>query len=467
MPETLMQHAKKLHQDGRLLDAAQQYQCILQSQPNHVEALYGLGMAHAQTGRLTEGEQLLAEALKHSPRFAEGFRARGLMLMHLGRAEESLQCLDAALALNPKLDDARAARTEVLARLKAAAEHLESIDEALAVEPSDAARWNSRGCLLASTGRAEEALASFERALSMRPDFAEAVCNRATLLLEGRKPEAALAAFDALVALDPAHAFGWNNRGNALAQLQRFEEAIVSYDRALAIRPDFPEAKENRDFALFVLGRNARSPAKYVRGLFDEFSSHYDETMLLRLRYRAHLHVRMLADRVLPHGAPWRILDVGCGTGLAGAAFYDLSNGGCLDGIDISPRMLDAARARGIYCELILGDLEMVLSQPGQSYNLIVSSDTMTYFGDLAAVFSGITKRLEPGGFYLFASEGKNGEGWEQTEVHRFRHSESYLRKEASRAGLRCIEISDCILRREKNEPVMGYAVALRKTRPA
>ena len=364
-------------------------------------------MAHAQAGRLTEGEQLLAEALKHKPLFAEGWRARGLMLMHLGHAEESLKCLDAALALDPRLDGARTARGEVLVHLTSFTDRLIAADQALARDPNDALRWNSRGSLLASTGRMREALASFDRALSIQPDFAEAIFNRATLLLETRDLNGAVQSFDALLAVDPAHAVGWNNRGNALAQLECFEEAVISYGRALAIRPDFAEAKENREFALFALGRNVRSPAKYMRGLFDEFSSHYDDTMLQKLEYRAHLHVRALANRVLPHAASWHILDVGCGTGLAGSLFHDLADGGRLDGIDISPRMLDGARAKGIYNDLIQGDLETVLSEPGPQYDLIISSDTMTYFGDLATVFAGIEKRLRPGGFYLFASEGK------------------------------------------------------------
>ena len=66
-----------------------------------------------------------------------------------------------------------------------------------------------------------------------------------------------------------------------------------------------------------------------MRGLFDEFSSRYDETMLKKLKYRAHLHVREMAQRVLPRTAtPWRTLDLGCGTGLVGMVFKDLEAGG-------------------------------------------------------------------------------------------------------------------------------------------
>jgi predicted TPR repeat methyltransferase len=161
---------------------------------------------------------------------------------------------------------------------------------------------------------------------------------------------------------------------------------------------------------------------------------------------------------------PLRILDIGCGTGLVGVAFKDLTQGGRLDGIDIAPRMIEAARARGIYNDLIVGDLETVLAAPGVSYDLIVSADTMTYFGELAPAFSGVANRLEPGGFYLFASEAKTGNGWEKTKVHRYRHSEAYLREAAGRAGLEFVHLAHCTLRREENEPVQGFAVALRKS---
>jgi predicted TPR repeat methyltransferase len=461
--DSLMRDAKRLHKAGRLGEAVSLYQRILRDNPRHTEALYGLGMALAQEGRLQEGEQLLGEALKFNPGFAEAWRARGMMLAHLGRGEEARTSIDRALAVKPDFREALAIRASLTAE-PAEPNALGALEWALASDPGNADHWNNRGSLLVSRGKLDEALRSFEKAVSIKPHFVEALSNRATLLFETNRLDAALAGFDAVLALAPELAVGWNNRGNTLAKMKRFEEAVASYDLALAIRPEFDEATENRDFALFALGRNVRSPAKYMRGLFDEFSLHYDDTMLEKLKYRAHLHVRAIAMRVLPRLVPpWRILDLGCGTGLVGIAFQDLAVGGRLDGIDISPRMIEAARSRGIYGDLILGDLETVLAESGISYDLIVSADTMTYFGDLAPVFAGVAKRLEPDGFYLFASEAKFGDGWEQTKVHRFRHSQAYLRAEAARAGLEFVDIVECTLRREENEPVSGFVVALTK----
>jgi len=70
---------------------------------------------------------------------------------------------------------------------------------------------------------------------------------------------------------------------------------------------------------------------------------------------------------------------------------------------------------------------------------------------------------LSPGGSYIFAVEGKDGEGWEQTAAHRFRHSESYVRAVAAEAGLEIVEIMPCVLRYESTVPVAGMTVALKR----
>src|SRR6185437_10153167 len=138
-------------------------------------------------------------------------------------------------------------------------------------------------------------------------------------------------------------------------------------------------------------------------------------------------------------------------------AFSDFARGGPIDGIDLSPRMIETARTFGIYRDLILGDLETELVSPGPQYDLILAADTMIYLGDLSRCFAGVARRLDAGGNYLFAAESMAGEGWEQTPNNRFRHSEAYLRSEAARAGLEFVDIESCTLRTESSVPVGGF----------
>jgi len=521
MSEELLQQAQDLVQAGRLPEAAGLYHQVLKTEPRHFEALNALGTIYFHNGQFDQAQYLLGEALRLDPLHVDGLCLRGISLIRLGRIEDAIASFDRALSIRPDFGEALVNRATALLELRRFGEALAGFDTALAINPGDAVGWNNRGNLFVAMDSFEEAvenydralainpgfpeardnrrkamseasrqnkgagvarslcargigyihgkrfteaLACFDEAISVQPDFVEAYSNRATALIGMGRAEEALACFDVALSIDENHAISWNNRGNALAQLKRFEEAVESYDKAIGLSPESREAQENRMNALFELKRGTRCPPAYMRGLFDDFSSHYDETMLEKLQYRAHLHLRALAERVLPKGASGlKILDLGAGTGLVGAAFKELSAGGRLDAIDISPKMIAAARARGIYDNLILGDLETILAQPGPLYHLILAADTMIYLGDLAPALRGVAGRLNEGGLYLFAVEAKDGESWEQTPMNRFRHSEAYLRAEAARAGLSIVEISDCILRTEASVPVQGFAVALRK----
>jgi predicted TPR repeat methyltransferase len=387
-----------------------------------------------QSGKTEEAARLYREVLRINPAHFEAMYSLGLAQLQAGQTEEAQTLLGNALRLNPHFAEG----------------------------------WCARGLILLQLRRRDEAIVCFDKALSIRPGFVDALASRATALLELDRPEQALISFDRVVALKPDHAIGWNNRGNALVAMRRLEEAVESFDHALALQPDLETAKNNRELALLELRKLTRLSPGMARTLFDDFSSHYDETMLEKLGYRGHLHVRALAGRVVPDlQPPMRILDLGSGTGLVGDAFKDLAAGGRLDGVDLAPRMIEAARARGIYDDLILGDLETVLAEPGPQYDLILSADTMIYIGDLAPTFRGVANRLRAGGFYVFACESKIDGDWEQTEANRFRHSEAYLRKEAEAAGLAFVDRMECRLRNESAKPVAGFAVALRKPIPS
>jgi predicted TPR repeat methyltransferase len=388
------------------------------------------GLFLQQTGRIDEAAVIFRELLRINPSHFEAMYSLGLAQVQMGQAEEGQNLMGGALRLNPRFAEG----------------------------------WCARGIVLLQLQRREEAIVCFDRALALRPGFADAIASRATALLESGRSEEALAEFDRVLAMNPGHAIGWNNRGNALVALSRHEEAIPCFDKALALQPDLETATVNRELALLELRKLNRLPPNMTRALFDDFSPYYDSKMLDVLGYRGHLLVRAMAEKAVSALAPpMRILDLGCGTGLVGDAFKDIAAGGRLDGIDLSPRMIEAARARGIYDDLILGDLDTVLAQEGRAYDLILAADTIIYIGDLGQTFAGVLRRLTPGGFFVFTCERKDGGHWEQTEANRFRHSEAYLREEARRAGFEFAEFTQCELRNESSKPVAGFAAALRK----
>lgn len=296
--------------------------------------------------------------------------------------------------------------------------------ETVILHPGVAAAALALGETLFAEGKLPLAIAEFQRALRLDPALVKAKYFLGCAWLEAGEAERALAAFDDLEDYEPA---------DVLAQ--KIAEA-----KAMRAAP--------------------RSNPRYVQHLFDQFSADYDARMIGHLAYRAPAIMRELAELVV--SGPREnldILDLGCGTGLAGVAFADWA--ARIDGLDLSPAMIEKARARGVYADLTVADLESFLESDGRLYDLIMAADTLVYLGDLSRVFAGAHARLKPGGFFLFTTEKKEGEGFELGPKRRWRHSERYLRELAEAAGQDIAGLMAASPRNEANVPVEGFAVAL------
>ena len=136
----------------------------------------------------------------------------------------------------------------------------------------------------------------------------------------------------------------------------------------------------------------SRAPiAGYVRHLFDQFSADYDARMRGQLAYRAPEILRELADLVMPGAHDLVALDLGCGTGLAGEVFADIAP--TIDGIDLSPAMIEKARARRrLPQSRRRRHRNRSLRAAAREYDLVLAADTLVYLGDLTATFSAASR---------------------------------------------------------------------------
>jgi len=303
--------------------------------------------------------------------------------------------------------------------------------------------------VLNDTGRAlEEA----REAVSLNPNVAVAVLALGETLLAAQALPTAIAELQRALRLDPALsrareliAAAWLKAGEADKALENLRELENPPPQMIA--------------ACKAIKAASRSDPGYVRHLFDQFSADYDQRMIGQLAYAAPQILFDLAGMVLPGAENLSILDLGCGTGLAGAVFKPLA--ARLDGVDLSPAMIEKARARRIYDQLEVGDLETSLSVPNRSYDLILAADTLVYLGDLGPVFKGARNCLAPDGCFLFTVEKMDGTEFELGSKRRWRHSEAYLRRLAEQAGFTIAGLVAAAPRQEANQPVEGLAVAL------
>ena len=79
------------------------------------------------------------------------------------------------------------------------------------------------------------------------------------------------------------------------------------------------------------------------------------------------------------------ILDVGCGTGGAGAWLKDYARS--LVGVDVSDNMVELARKKMLYQELHVQPLNTYLETCTKSFDLVVAADVFSYVGKLEETF--------------------------------------------------------------------------------
>jgi predicted TPR repeat methyltransferase len=321
----------------------------------------------------------------------------------------------------------------------------------------------SLGRALLAAGKTEQALGVLREAAGLAPGVADAALALGEALLSAGHLPTAIAEFERALRLDAASEAAHYALGCAWLEAGEAERAMEFLAKLAGSRSAFAAAAAEKLSAAIAMRRAGRSAPGYVRHLFDQFSADYDRRMLAELSYRAPLILRGLADMLLgAQSHALDILDLGCGTGLAGEAFKDLARR--LDGIDLSPRMIDKARERGIYDLLQIADIESALQEQGPSYDLVLAADTLVYLGDLGPVFKGVAARLKAGGFFLFTVEKSTGADYELGPKRRYRHAETYLREEAARASLDVMGLLQCSPRDEAKLPVEGFAAALQRS---
>jgi predicted TPR repeat methyltransferase len=418
------------HRRGKYADAARVYLQILEVAPNHVDALHFMGVAEQQAGR----------------------------------SAAALEYLDRALALAPDHPDALC----------------------------------NRGNVHRVLGHLDQAEADYQHALDQRPDNPNALANLAIVIRARGDWEGAVAALRSVLARHPDHATAWLNLANTLQNMDRYAEAIEAYEQAVKFAPESPVMFRDMGLALYAEGRvkdaigmyrlclslapddarakhllagctgeniPVRATDDYVRAEFDIFAATFD-AKLARLEYRGPeiivASVKEIVD-TLP-SAP-DVLDAGCGTGLCAPVLRPLA--GRLVGVDLSAAMVALARTRGGYDDLVVAELTSFMREHERCFDLIVSTDTLIYFGALGEVVAAAKQALRPGGVLAFSLEcaeaAEAPEGFCLRPHGRYSHTRAYVEETLRQVGMAEATVTEAKTRKESQHWVEGWLVRARR----
>jgi predicted TPR repeat methyltransferase len=266
--------------------------------------------------------------------------------------------------------------------------------------------------------------------------------------------------------LAPGFASAWFTLGEIRERLGERDAAIAAFRKA---RIADPEDRHGASLRLTLLGAEKLSamPSAYVRALFDQYAPKFETALVDDLGYRgpALLFKAVLSARGAVRKPAFfkRAIDLGCGTGLAATAFA--ANVDEFIGIDLSPRMIERARASGLYAQLEVAEMvEGLRGRPDASANLVLAADAMVYLSDLVPLLREVKRVLVAGGLLAFTVETHEGDGVILGEGLRYAQSTGYVRASIGAAGLALLRLEDLSARNEDNAPVPGLVGVAEKS---
>ena len=428
------------------------------------EEAVSIAIQYQQNEQWRAADEIYQSILEKAPNYPAAVHFRGVLAHQQGRSEEAAALIQRSLELEP-----------------------------------DKADWHSNlGIVLRDRLKFDDAVAAYERAIALDPDHANAYNNLGVVLRAQGKLADAETAYRAAIRVNPRHSDAYTNLGILLNAQKRTYEAVLCFCKVITFRPKHPEARRllalahctlgepdkavrvfeewleeepSNPIALHMLaacsGKDVpdRASDGFVEKTFDGFAASFD-SKLASLLYRAPTLVSgMLAESEVEPSKSLDVLDAGCGTGLCGPLIAPYAR--TLVGVDLSTGMLTQAKARNVYDNLFKVELTAYLRDCPGAFDVIVSADTLVYFGPLDGVAAAAASALRPGGRFIFTVEAQIDEesdaGYSISVHGRYTHSRQYLERVLGCVNLRA-EITAAELRLEAGEPVRGWVV--RATKP-
>ncbi|HTO39436.1 MAG TPA: tetratricopeptide repeat protein [Rhizomicrobium sp.] len=429
----VLRQAMRAHRADELDTAEKLYREILKSRPTQPDALHYLGVLCHQRGRSGEAVELIGRALSITPQHPDAHNNLGNVHKECDRPAEAEACYRRALECGP-------AHYNALSNL------------AVVLEIQD---------------RLDDAFDAYTALLQQAPQFAPGHYLLGLFLRNHAQStehlEQSTECFRTAFEIDPRNVRALEALGVSLYALKRHEEAAQVYRDWLVREPENPVPRH-----MLAACGGANAPARadddYVRNVFDGFAESFDEQLLKNLGYRAPQVLTDALKQVLE--APQSrldVLDAGCGTGLCAPLIRPWARQ--LTGVDLSGGMVEKARLRGGYDTLAVAELTAYLDAQPAMYDVVLSADTLVYFGDLLPVLGASRAALRPDGWVAFTLEALDGEldRSELSSSGRYGHSRSYVERALLQTGFDDIRIVPDTLRKEAGEPVRGWVVLARR----
>ncbi|MBR6355349.1 MAG: tetratricopeptide repeat protein [Alphaproteobacteria bacterium] len=488
----------------KFLEATEAYQKVLSLKPDCKEAHFGLGNLYWAQNNLDAAKEQFEAALELDADYLEA-------ATNLAEVSDDTDSLEKLANNNPQALYYLGRRAFVATDYTRAAEYLQQAD-ALADDDEIKAML---GESLIPLGQTEPAQKMFYQALNINPHNVTALMNLADMEADSHNFGEAEKLYKRGIEIAPENLRLHTNYAEMLCRNRRTLEGLEEYRKAVILAPQTPElsynlslilksleeyeqaldlmfhafylAPEHTDWSLNIAETlvlfNEQAPEKarkicenwyqkmpentivqhlwsalnhqtaanesaYNQLLFDNFAATYEQT-LKNIQYAVVDKIAELCGTL-----KGRILDLGCGTGLAAQKLKTPENE--FVGVDISEKMLDLARQKNVYADLQQDDILAYLHDSHPNFDAVIAADVFCYFGDLRPIIAAIA----PTRLIFSVETDSQAEKYTIQANGRYKHNPEYLKQLLQNIGYTQIEQHDLVLRRENGKDVAGCIIS-------
>ncbi|MDA7441210.1 tetratricopeptide repeat protein [Candidatus Pseudothioglobus singularis] len=329
------------------------------------------------------------------------------------------------------------------------------LEKAIELNPDFEDAINNLGLVQHKLGKLDQAVRLYKKAVAIDSNYALESENKILSVIyffsQGNIQQA-LETLNILVEKNPTDALLFNMLGGCLVSIGQTEMAIANYQKALEFEPEYAIPKHMLNS---LTGHTSKEPPKqYVKNLFDDYAHRFNNALVHNLQYSLPFIIQDLILKSDSKKSQFKnVIDLGCGTGLAGKDLRDISTN--LIGIDISENMVSEAEKLNIYDTLIIGDIVEKLNAFHDKFDLLVALDVLIYVGDVQSIFRAVHNSCKQDSLFIFSVETQYDGGYSLLKSSRYAHSDEYIMDQT--AGLfKLVNSENVKLRKEGESWIQG-----------
>ena len=231
--------AVDLHTKGKITDAKNIYEKILEVKPEHFLALSNLGIVFSQLREFNRAVELFNKAIKINPDYAEGYNNLGNALFELSEFDKSLHCYKKAVQLNPGFSDAFNNLGNVYQKKEDQNKAIERYESAISLDAkaSKDKPYYNLGNIYRELGDFEKSINLYKKAISINPNSVSAYINLSISFNKNGNLKEAISYCEKATEKDSKNITALNNLGEYNQEIGNENLSIAYYKKALELEP--------------------------------------------------------------------------------------------------------------------------------------------------------------------------------------------------------------------------------------